>query len=81
MERDDIPECATALYQNHEMFRKYVANLNLTETWYNEVKEFCDVLLIFFQVLHFMWEIVPFFRFCLNKNRLIKLKCSCKTFC
>ncbi|CAK8695850.1 unnamed protein product [Clavelina lepadiformis] len=38
LERDDIPEVATNLYNIHEMFRNYVANLDLTVAWYNEVR-------------------------------------------
>ena len=44
LERDDIPEVATNLYNIHEMFRNYVANLDLTVAWYNEV---CFVYYIF----------------------------------
>jgi len=38
IEVEDVPEVATALFEKHEMFRNYVANLNLTVSWYNEVR-------------------------------------------
>uniref|UniRef100_H2ZKA8 AAA+ ATPase domain-containing protein n=1 Tax=Ciona savignyi TaxID=51511 RepID=H2ZKA8_CIOSA len=38
LNRLDIPDVALELYENHEMFRKYCANLDLTVAWYNEVR-------------------------------------------
>ncbi|XP_070581054.1 dynein beta chain, ciliary-like isoform X2 [Ptychodera flava] len=36
---DDIPEKGKALYEKHETFHQYRANLDLTVAWYNEVRE------------------------------------------
>ena len=33
-----IPEEAAKIFAAKEAFRKYVANLNLTEQWYNKVR-------------------------------------------
>lgn len=39
METADVPPEATELFNKHETFRTYVANLNLTVTWYNHVRQ------------------------------------------
>ncbi|XP_077869744.1 dynein beta chain, ciliary-like [Saccoglossus kowalevskii] len=36
---DNIPEKGRNLYEKHETFREYRANLDLTVQWYNEVRE------------------------------------------
>ncbi|XP_077979817.1 dynein beta chain, ciliary-like [Glandiceps talaboti] len=38
-EAEDIPEKGRTLYEKHETFRQYRANLDLTVAWYNEVRE------------------------------------------
>ena len=51
IEVEEVPDVATALFEKHEMFRKYVANLNLTVSWYNEVVFFM-LMLTFFLLLY-----------------------------
>lgn len=36
-----IPEEAAKIFAAKEAFRKYVANLDLTEKWYNKVRPIC----------------------------------------
>ena len=33
----EIPEEATKIFSTRETYRKYIANLNLTQQWYNKV--------------------------------------------
>lgn len=35
---ETIPESAATIYEKHETLRKYVANLDLTQAWYNKVR-------------------------------------------
>jgi len=36
---DDIPEEASKIFAAKESFRQYVANLDLTQQWYNKVRQ------------------------------------------
>ncbi|XP_072167681.1 dynein beta chain, ciliary [Diadema setosum] len=37
-QEESIPESAATIYEKHETLRKYVANLDLTQAWYNKVR-------------------------------------------
>lgn len=39
METENVPEGAITLYNQHNTFRNYVANLDLTVKWYNHVRQ------------------------------------------
>ncbi|XP_039265498.2 dynein beta chain, ciliary-like [Styela clava] len=39
METEDVPIQATELFNKHDTFRSYVANLDLTVAWYNHVRQ------------------------------------------
>lgn len=38
LNQDEIPQIAANIFAQKELYRKYVANLDLTEQWYNKVE-------------------------------------------
>lgn len=38
-DQGEIPDSATTMYSNNDLFRKFVANLDLTVQWYNKVRK------------------------------------------